>query len=151
MQSIRVNTLRVDNSIRFGSHGNYLTFAPQGFSGDEHGNHTWNDGCVATLRLRILALAEDTQLRVDIDPYIVPEKVPFQTLNVYVNGLWIAFARSQGTERLLIDLPADFIVPTTNRLSFVMANATRPAEIGEARDQRLLAFSFREIALIRST
>jgi hypothetical protein len=149
MQTIRVNTLRADNSIRFGSHGNYLTFAPSGFSSDEHANHTWNDGCVATLRLRILALAEDTQLRIDLEPYLVAEKVPFQTLNLYINGLWIAFAHSQGTERLMIDLPADFIVPTTNRLSFVMPDAARPADIGEGRDQRRLAFSFREIALIR--
>jgi hypothetical protein len=150
MQTIRLNTLRADNPIRFGNKGNYQTFGAQGFSGDEHADHTWNNGFVASLQMRIMAIAEDTQLRVEIDPYILPDKVPFQMLNVYINGLWIAFARAFATEHLVVNLPGDHIVPSGNRLSFVMPNAARPADIGAGSDQRLLAFSFREIALIRS-
>jgi hypothetical protein len=151
MLTARVNALRADNPICFGNQGNYLSFAPQGFAGDENPNHSWNDGCVASLQLRILAIAEDTRLRLSLDPYIVPDKVPFQTLNVYVNGLWIGFLRAQSAERLEIDLPGTYIVPTANRLSFVMPNATRPVDIGAGNDQRRLAFSFREIALIRGS
>jgi hypothetical protein len=150
MLSVRTNTLRADNPIRFGNQGNYLTFAPHGFAGSENPHHSWNDGYVANLQMRILAIAEDTQLQIEVDPYLVADKLLFQTMNVYINGLWIGFLRAQANERFMVDLPADFIVPTANRLSFVMPNATRPSDIGEGRDQRRLAFSFREIGLVRA-
>jgi hypothetical protein len=150
MLTTRINTLRPDNPIRFGSQGNYLTFAPQGFSADEHTDQTWNDGFVTSLQVRILAIADDTRLRITLAPYVVAEKVPFQTLDLYINGLWIAFLRAQVAERLLVELPGAYISPTANRLSFVMRNATRPSEIADGSDERRLAFAFREIALLRA-
>lgn len=149
MRTGSINTLRFDSPIRFGTEGNFLTFGPRGFEGRDSATHTWTNGFVASLQLRILPLVDAAQLSIDADPFVAADKLPFQTMNIYINGLWIGFTRAERTELLTVPLPPTYVAPGENVLAFAMPNATRPREIGMGDDERRLGFAFHQIALTR--
>ena len=149
MRSVRFNSWRFDNPIRFGAVGNYLTFAPQGFVREDSPNHTWNDGFSATLQMAMGPVIEPVQMRIDADPFLVPGRLLFQDLIIYLNGLWVGFTRADEAILLTIPIPAAYVSEHENLLAFVMPNAMRPKAIGVGPDARRLGFAFREIALQR--
>lgn len=141
-----LNTLTIDNPIRFGENGNYLSFQPEGFGSAESAEHTWNDGYVASLRFQVLGPIDNGVLRITADPFIV-DRVPAQDITAYLNGLWIGFTRAREAATLVCPIGHSYMMPGHNRLSFVMPNAISPHEIGVGNDRRRLAFAFRLVML----
>jgi len=139
--------LTVGDPIRFGSGGNYGAFSPQGFAQDDNPTHTWNDGFVASITFQMAAPSAKFYLRIDADPFVVADKVPFQDLSIYLSGLWIGFTRANRGMNIAVAVDVEYLAAGDNVLSFVMPNATRPREIAVGDDVRALGFAFHEISM----
>jgi hypothetical protein len=141
-----INTLTADNPVRFGENGNYMSFMPEGFDNGESAEHTWNDGYVASVRFQVLGPIDNGELQISGVPFIV-DGVPCQEMTAYLNGLWIGFSRFREEATLVCPIGHNYLVPGSNRLSFVMPNAVSPHEVGVGSDMRRLAFAFRLVTL----
>ena len=141
--------------IRFGTAGNYKSWAVLGWSQDpDQADVTWMDGPVAGLEFVTPAPLIDLQISIKLAPFDGGDVK--QQLYIFLNGLFVDlwspvadefFEYSTLVRKSYFSTTKD----ATNLLNFVAPNAVSPSEAGKGPDQRKLSFAFMECTLLDPT
>lgn len=102
------------------------------------GGFRWTNGDKAAL-LFALGEAQPIELEVQLAPFLVPGKLPAQTLRVALNGAEVAVLHliDPAAQTFAIPLPPQ-LLGAENKLDFLLPNATAPRALGLSLDVRRL-------------
>ena len=133
--------------VAFGADGNAVGMIRAGWSGGENG-FTWSIGAQSSICLAVPAAADDYWLEMDVIPYVVPGKLPAQTLAVSVNG--ISVHRFDPLPRGVVgfSVPKN-IVQAREQVEILLDHpfAASPRDLVGENDERKLAIAFRRLSL----
>ena len=135
----RLHVVAYGMTIFFGHGGDSDRFRLLGWSGTEAG-FTWTDGIGASLAMRLPASEHPVRLNVRAAGMNSPERLPFQPVEVTVNGEKIA-SWEVAEERVYTAIIPQRFVRVPDDLSFIdfyMPKAASPASVGQGGDLRRL-------------
>jgi hypothetical protein len=140
-----------DLTISFGATGNSLAVLGGGWARSEP-KFTWGVGAESHLLLPRLEAAEEYVLTLDVIPFVHPPELPSQRLIMSVNDTVLGSADLFRPTLLGYRIPAD-VARRSERMVVTLQHpdATRPNEISDNKDDRLLAFALSEAKLYRVT
>jgi len=139
--------LKLGETIQFGSKGNFFDFAGPGWaSHDDTPGSTWTADHVATLNVGMLAAVPRIKMTLEAAPFLADGKISHQEMNIYLNGLWIGYVRSEDNFIETFLFPANWLDKRgENVFSFAIPTARVPAKIGAGPDMRCLGFAFQSL------
>ena len=115
--------------------------------------HTWNDGLEAVLSLEAPHQPLNAvTLAVDGIPYVFGE-AQRQELTLYANGSYVGFWRFTQRQLVVIEARIESEQWVIRRglayltLTWLMPGSSRPKEIGDGSDNRMLGFAFRSLCI----
>jgi hypothetical protein len=134
-----------DVEVSFAAGGNSGTFIVNGWSLPEP-EFAWNRGHDAHLVLPKPFEADEYELILDVWPFIVPDCLPAQSIEVLVRGVPVLVAAINSRDRHMIrcrPLPSSVAGCTCVDVSFHFRDAVAPAKIlADSPDTRELAVAF---------
>lgn len=130
-----------------GALNNYLG---EGWSGPEP-THIWNDGPKAILKVPIKPVDSDLKLAVRCTPFVVPDRLAAQRVNVMVGGQLVGrwTVDREGEYDCLI--PRSEIKDDTVQVSFEYMDAVSPKALGISEDDRRLGLAVHSIRITEIT
>jgi len=143
-----MNTLEIEQSIKFTADGNSGFLIRGGWSGQE-ATHRWTDGSQAGLLFR-LKKQPDTNLlfRLKASAYL-GGGLPYQTIDVVVNGQKTTTWQMKGLDWYEAVIPSRLVSKNgILEVLFNISNPTSPAEVGESKDARKLGIAAREMIMV---
>jgi hypothetical protein len=138
-------------TISFGAAGNSLAYLGGGWARSEP-KFTWGVGAESHLLLPRLEAVDEYVLTLDVVPFVHPPELPSQRLIVSVDDTVLGSADLFRPTLLGYRIPAD-VVHRAERMVVTLQHpdATRPNEVSDNKDNRLLAFALSEAKLYRIT
>lgn len=131
--------------VLFGSDGDYLPWAIDGWSGDpDDRTHTWIDGYIAKLKLPLDLPVNGRLLIADV----IPSDMCEQDLFLFVNGAFSSFWNIKHATEVTTVIESNNFKVGDNVFTFVTPRALRPSELIRAGDERLLGCAFRSLSLL---
>ena len=111
---------------------------------------TWTNATHSTIRLPTLAGAGNFIVRLVVSPFVVPQRRPFQQVEIVIDGVRLGGCQVKDISVLEVEVPSEMLVEN-NRLTLALdlPNAARPNEITDSKDSRLLALAVRSMAIYR--
>jgi hypothetical protein len=135
--------------IEFGEGGNSLNYVRDGWSGQEQ-QHTWTDGHRSTIALPFGLPASRYAVEILAWPFVVPEKIPAQTMHATIADTLLKTFHVIGGQNLLeFEIPSELSQAGEAIISLDLPVATRPSDVTSTPDGRRLAFAFRRLKLKR--
>lgn len=112
--------------------------------------HRWTVANTATIAIPTPSAALRAQLTVTGVPYLIPGRVDFQDVWVFVDGSMVSMARLTVPGTIVGDVPAPVLRSPGRELlvSFTIPGAVVPAEMGVGADARKLGFALQETTLL---
>jgi len=133
--------------IVFGLDGNARALLAEGWSGLEHG-YVWAVGHQARLALPLPRRSERYLLCLLAQPFTAGDRLPAQSLQVLLNGTRLAEARPSAQFILEAEVTWDILsAADPAMLSFVYPDASRPRDVSDNDDDRVLGFQFKRLML----
>jgi hypothetical protein len=141
------NEYSIGNKIDFGANGNSKPFKVSGWS-DAETKHSWTNGTVSILAMRISPVAEPLTLKIKCAGLAKNPEVSSQPVEVFVNDQKIA-------DWNVLEL-AEYSAPIPPAISksgglltitFKIPNAFSPKSLGIGKDPRLLGLACMEVSL----
>lgn len=146
------NALRetVVQTIFFEAGGNSDAFRRDGWSKPEQ-RWTWTADPSCTLEFPRPAAQGDHVLRIQVRPFIVPERVQYQRVELAINDTMVATGIVREVSILECEVPWELLAPhETITLTFSLPKAARPTEVsGHPNDARLLGLAFEWLKLVK--
>jgi len=134
-----------DVEVTFGASGNSGSFVMAGWSRPEP-QYTFNNGHEACLVLPKLFDSDRYELSIDLWPFVVPDRLPVQHIEIIVRGTPVAHVATDSRKRRVIgcEIPPRAVDGCENvDITFRFPNAAAPAGVNDASsDTRILAFAF---------
>ena len=129
-----LNPLEGQDSITFGQSGNFLQFVPQGRSGDSgHADRTRTAKHVTKLRFSAHTPRRLRGMKMEADPFIDRSFAVAHEANLYLNGQWTGFIRSD----VAAQVQTSFRLPATVWTGNVDAMSPgTPTAVAPPPDQR---------------
>ena len=140
--------LKFSESILFTVDGNVSDFVRFGWSNQEP-THRWTDGSQAKLVFRLQDQPdENLLLRLKASAYL-GGGLPYQTIDVVVNGKKTATWQMKGLDWYEAVIPSRLVSKNgILEVLFNISNPTSPAEVGESKDARKLGIAAREMIMV---
>jgi hypothetical protein len=133
--------------IVFGLGGTAGALLRDGWSALEPG-YVWAVGHAARLVLPRLQRADRYLLSLLAQPFTAEDRLPAQSLQVFLNGVKLAEARPSAQFILQVEVPWDILSAAEPALlSFVYPDAARPLDLLGSGDDRVLGFQFKRLLL----
>lgn len=145
-----MDNLALNSPILFGERGNFRKYTVAGWSDPDSPVRTWTNGYVAELDFKNPLLKRDPILRLEMAPFLMDKAITFQEISVYLNGLWLHFAKATNDIEVDLRVPRTYFSAQRNVLSFAMPGAVSPFEEGWNQDRRVLGFAFQRVELLDS-
>jgi len=151
-QSMLNRRLKFSESILFTVDGNVSDFVRFGWSNQEP-THRWTDGSQAKLVFRLQDQPdENLLLRLKASAYL-GGGLPYQTIDVAVNGQKTATWKMKGKwgkwDWYEATIPSNLVgKDRLLEVLFNISNPTSPAEVGESKDTRKLGIAARELMIV---
>ena len=144
----RLHVVAYGMTIFFGHGGDSHRFRLLGWSRTE-GGYTWTDGIGASLAMRLPASEHPLRLNVKAAGMNVPGRLPFQPVEVTVNGEKIASWEVAHEKVHSAIIPQKFVNVADELLfiDFYMPKATSPASMGHGGDLRRLGIRVTDIQI----
>ena len=125
----------------------------EGWADPEDG-FTWTLGLHSTFTIEFVGAARDsvcTMLELTLNPFMLPGDPVGQELTVLVNDIDVGGDKIHGEGTVSYVLPQEAIRPDNEwTVTLIHPEAKRPAELGFNDDNRMLGFSLRKAAVVRS-
>jgi hypothetical protein len=135
--------------IDFSDRGNSAQYRLDGWSGQE-AEHIWTDGDSSSLALAFKQPEARYRLEILAWPFVVPDKIPAQTLFVSLEDTQIGKFNVRGGQNLLeCDIPAELTTAAQTTLRFRHPDAAKPSDYLPDTGDRVMALAFRRITLRR--
>jgi len=141
------NRYQFGTLLSFGIGGTAAPFKVSGWSGDEQG-HTWTDKSVAVLSFEIDPTNEPLLLRMTLSGLTKEPALPFQPVEVAVNGSKVADWQVSTVSQFSAVIPMDVQRPKgLLTIEFRIPKATSPASLGMSNDERMLGISVSDLKI----
>jgi FkbM family methyltransferase len=131
--------------IEFGAQGNSLSFTREGWCRPER-EYTFSHGHEARMVLPKRFDSDRYELSIDVWPFVVPDRLPVQHIEVMVRGTPVMNVAVDNRERrvLVCDIPSHVIEGCDSvDITFRFPDAVAPVDVADdGVDQRVLAFAF---------
>jgi hypothetical protein len=138
-------------SIDFSRGGNSQEYVRDGWAGPEP-EHTWAIGTESTIVVTFANPGSRYGLEILQWPFVVPDKLPRQTLAISVAGVQIGMFHPTGGLQLLdFDIPPDLTRAGEVIIRLDHPDAARPWDLGVSQETRMLAIAVRRMRLKRYT
>lgn len=135
--------------IDFSDQGNSAQYRLSGWSGQEP-EHIWTDGTTSTIAISFDKPGMPYKLEILAWPFVVPEKLPEQTLIVGIGDTQLTKLYVRGGLGLIeCDIPSELTETGQNVLRFDVPDATRPRDVLPEGGDRVIALAFRRVTLMR--
>jgi hypothetical protein len=136
-------------TLEFGDNPNSERYRLKGWATAEKG-YTWTDAQQSTIALPTLAGAGGFIVRLVASPFVVPQRRPFQQLEVMIDGVRLGTCQVKDISVIEVEVPAELLAEN-NRLTLTLnlPTATRPSEVSDSKDHRQLALAIRSLAIYR--
>ncbi len=133
----------------FGHDDDSQRYRLQGWASSER-DFTWTNATHSTIQLPTLTGLGTFLVRLIASPFIVPQKRPFQQVEVLIDGVRLGACRVKDISVIEVEVPAEMLV-ADNRLILALnlPNAAHPCELTDSKDDRLLALAVRSMAIFR--
>ncbi len=136
-------------TIDFSREGNSQEYVREGWSGAEP-DHTWTEGTESTIAVTFASPGSRYGLEVLAWPFIVPDKLLSQTLEVWVSNLLIGrFHANAGHQLFECVIPPELTQARGAIIRFKHSDAARPSDFSLNQDNRMIALAFRRLRLNR--
>ena len=140
---------KVELLIDFSRGGNSIVYVRDGWYAPER-EHTWTKGTSSTLDLPLIEPGSRYTLEMLMWPFVVPDKIPDQSLAILVNDNLISKAFVQpGFNLIECDVPPDCATLSRATLRFDHPDAAKPCDHPGFKDDRVLALAFKTLKLRR--
>ena len=127
--------------VRFGTDGNSRGYQVAGWSSPEPG-HTWTDGSAAVLRFNLKTKDGALLLRVRMSGLTKAPDLPFQPVEVKVNGVHVTDWQVAGESDYSATIPAEAAKKEeVMTVQFTIPKATSPSALGTGADDRTLGLN----------
>jgi hypothetical protein len=127
--------------VRFGTDGNASGYQVAGWSSPESG-HTWTDGSTAVLRFNLKAKDGILLLRVRMSGLTKAPDLPFQPVELKVNGVHVTDWQVAGESDYSATIPAEAAKKEeVMTVQFTIPKATSPSALGTGADDRTLGLN----------
>jgi hypothetical protein len=135
--------------ITFEQGGNADSFKVSGWSKTEE-KFTWSEGTSAELRIPVAATDDIIVLRMRMAALFKPPELPFQPVEIYVNGQKIVEWKVGDTADFSVAIPHD-TTKLGGVLSVIIATpkATSPKALGLSADPRILGICCLDLELTK--
>jgi hypothetical protein len=136
-------------AVHFGDNPEAGRCRLKGWAAPEKG-YTWTDAQQSTIELPTLAGAGGFIVRLVATPFIVPQRRPFQQVEVLIDGVRLGTCQIKDISVIEVEVPAGMLVEN-NRLTLTLnlPTATRPSEVTDSKDHRRLALAVRSLEIHR--
>lgn len=133
--------------ITFGRGGNSEAFKSSGWSEPED-KFTWSEGSSAELRVSIAPTLKNVTLKMTIAALVKPPALPFQPVEVDVNGEKVAEWQVADTSEFTAPVPPD-ATKAGGRMTITIKTpkATSPKALGLSADSRILGICCLQVEL----
>lgn len=142
-------TIALGEKLLFGSSGGAAKFLGRGW--DEHASKEghWSVEYAAEVLFQLSSPPQsELTLEIEILPYVLAPSLTSQSVEIYINGLWVAFLKARSAMTGTATIRPEMIrVRGANILSFVFPDATSALELGVGNDTRPFGFNFRSLRL----
>lgn len=138
-------------------YGRTISFAAKGMShrytvtgwADVEPDHTWTNGVSATLRFKVRRTSGAVVLNMTMHGFTRPPEVPYQPVDISVNGEKIGRWNVDDLKVYAVVIPAKFVATREPRLTidFQIPKATAPADAGLHSDFRRLGLCVQKLVL----
>ncbi len=140
----------VGSKVRFGTGGDGLGFLGAGWSSPESG-HTWSDEMSAVLALKVEPSAEPLTVRMQLSGLKKAPELPFQPVELLVNGTKVADWQVGEEAEYTAALPAEIgATGGALRLELKIPKATTPKQLGMGNDERVLGVAIHALQIDRA-
>ena len=146
------NVYSYGKRIRFGERGMSHRHKKTGWS-DPEPEHTWTDGVAASLSFRVDPAEVPLILSMTMSGLTKPPQLPFQPVDISVNGEKIGSWEVSELNTYTIVIPQKFVPtkePSTLTIDLYIPKATSPAELGMHADFRRLGLCVLDVKLNRA-
>jgi hypothetical protein len=144
---------KVGETIFFKKDTDSARFLVSGWSGLE-ANFVWGTGTVSKVELKFAAPSDRTEplhLRLNINPFVRPAKLPYQRLAIVVNGKRLFKGRVQSDTTLTLPLDLDLLSRRQSlQIAFIHPDRAQPRAVfpETSKDVRLLAVALKSLAVV---
>ncbi len=147
----RLSPAEFGKPISFGAGGNGEQLMLSGW-GHPEPPFTWSDGTAASIALRLPPTRDVVQLHFKMAGMNVPDRIPFQRVDLYVNAERLARWQVADENVFTVTLPEKFLAGDNPLLvvDFYMPKAASPAFLGIGSDQRRLGVRLAELYISRA-
>jgi hypothetical protein len=136
-------------AVGFGDNPDAERYRLEGWAASETG-FTWTDALQSTIQLPPLAGAGGFIVRLVASPFTVPQRLPFQQVEVLIDGVRLGACQVKEISVIEVEVPAELLVDN-NRLTLTLhlPTATCPSDVTDSKDHRRLALAVRSLAIHR--
>jgi len=144
---------KVGETIFFKKDTDSARFLVSGWSGLE-ANFVWGTGTVSKVELKFAAPCdrrEPLHLRLNINPFVRPAKLPYQRLAIVVNGKRLFKGRVQSDTTLTLPLDLDLLSRRQSlQIVFIHPDRAQPRALlpETSKDDRPLAIALKSLAVV---
>jgi hypothetical protein len=132
-------------TLNFGKGGNCEGRIGTGWSLGEAG-YRWMVGAFSELRLGPVVKGGSYLLILDLEPFVKPPELPFQTLTISIGGVPFVQAEISDNGRYGYRIPVELITGDGEVLVvFDHPDANKPSAFSDDKDHRILAFLIRHV------
>lgn len=140
---------KLNGLVEFGRDGNADQYLVNGWSYRDR-KYYWTNGKKPEMKLPLDQPETDILLKTEISPFVLPGKIDFQRVNVYVNGSKIGEWRlkKKGVHEVIIN--RNLITDNQVKLTFELPDAASPASLTHSDDIRVLGVRVKWMKLVRT-
>jgi len=139
------------SSLRFGKGDAGVRFLGTGWAQPEDG-FTWTNGTESVLRLPPCPVGGVSAMRITGRPFIVEGRLPSQEITIFLNGQRIGTGTIHDVVLIEFEIPRAVIADRRPLvIKFVIPGASRPDQLKQIADDRLLGFSLETVTIINYT
>lgn len=140
------HSYQLGTTLRFGAGTDGEAYKGAGWSTPET-DHTWSDKTVSTLLFAIPTVNGPLKLHMNLSGLVKQPELPFQPVEVVINGTKIADWQVAGLTDYAAIIPADIAASGRLQVELRIPKATSPAKLGLSEDDRILGVSISEIKI----
>lgn len=146
----KTNEYAIGEKISFGASGNSKPFKVSGWS-DAEPKHSWTDGVVSVLAMRIPPTPEPLTLKMKLGGFTKDPEVPSQAVEVIANDQKIADWDVRELEEYAAPIPPSISqIGGLLTITLKIPKAVSPKSLGMGQDPRLLGLTCFEVSLTRT-
>lgn len=134
--------------ITFGRTGTIATIPNGGIDLNDGETASWTEQQTAWFDIIPRWPAKDLNLRLFANPFLVPDRIRFQQVSLYVNGLFCGLTSLFELQETNFHIPRAAVSGRTTRVTFAIPTAISPKHLDLSADVRTLGIAITSVSIV---